>query len=68
MEAAILADGLGTRLRAAVPDLPKPMAAIAGRPFLEIVLASLARKGFCALFSLLGTLAEKSDFPLWRQL
>ena len=33
--AIILAGGLGTRLRSAVPDLPKPMAPIAGRPFLE---------------------------------
>jgi D-glycero-alpha-D-manno-heptose 1-phosphate guanylyltransferase len=32
--AIILAGGLGTRLRGAVPDLPKPMAPIAGRPFL----------------------------------
>ena len=30
----ILAGGLGTRLRVAVPDLPKPMAPIRGRPFL----------------------------------
>lgn len=34
IEAIILAGGLGTRLRSAVPDLPKPMAPIAGRPFL----------------------------------
>lgn len=33
--AIILAGGLGTRLRAAVPDLPKPMAPVAGRPFLS---------------------------------
>ncbi len=33
--AIILAGGLGTRLRGVVPDLPKPMAAINGRPFLE---------------------------------
>lgn len=33
--AIILAGGLGTRLRSAVPDLPKPMAPIGGRPFLE---------------------------------
>lgn len=32
--AIILAGGLGTRLRSAVPDLPKPMAPVAGRPFL----------------------------------
>ncbi len=33
--AIILAGGLGTRLRQAVPDLPKPMAPLDGRPFLE---------------------------------
>jgi D-glycero-alpha-D-manno-heptose 1-phosphate guanylyltransferase len=33
--AIVLAGGLGTRLRGAVPDLPKPMAPINGRPFLE---------------------------------
>ena len=33
--AVILAGGLGTRLKEAVPDLPKPMAPIRGRPFLE---------------------------------
>jgi D-glycero-alpha-D-manno-heptose 1-phosphate guanylyltransferase len=32
--AIVLAGGLGTRLRRAVPDLPKPMAPVAGRPFL----------------------------------
>lgn len=34
-EAIILAGGLGTRLRSVVSDLPKPMALIQGRPFLE---------------------------------
>ncbi len=33
--AIILAGGMGTRLRSAVPDLPKPMAPIDGRPFIE---------------------------------
>jgi D-glycero-alpha-D-manno-heptose 1-phosphate guanylyltransferase len=36
--AVILAGGLGTRLRGVVPDLPKPMAPISGRPFLEYQL------------------------------
>jgi len=36
--AVILAGGLGTRLRSAVPDLPKSMAPINGRPFLEYQL------------------------------
>ncbi|HEU5339294.1 MAG TPA: sugar phosphate nucleotidyltransferase [Sulfuricaulis sp.] len=38
MEAVILAGGLGSRLRDEVPDLPKPMAPINGRPFLEYLL------------------------------
>jgi len=36
--AIILAGGLGTRLRDAVPDVPKPMAPVNGRPFLEYQL------------------------------
>jgi D-glycero-alpha-D-manno-heptose 1-phosphate guanylyltransferase len=35
ISAVILAGGLGTRLRSTVPDLPKPMAPINGKPFLE---------------------------------
>lgn len=42
MEAIILAGGFGTRLQSALPDLAKPMAPIGGRPFLELLLASLA--------------------------
>lgn len=38
MEAVVLAGGLGTRLRSAVNDVPKPMAPIQGRPFLERLL------------------------------
>ena len=34
MDALILAGGMGTRLRSVVHDVPKPMADIAGRPFL----------------------------------
>lgn len=34
MDVIILAGGLGTRLRSAVPDLPKPMADVKGKPFL----------------------------------
>ena len=43
--AIILAGGLGTRLRTAVPDLPKPMAPVAGRPFLEYQLDYWIRQG-----------------------
>jgi D-glycero-alpha-D-manno-heptose 1-phosphate guanylyltransferase len=36
--AIILAGGMGTRLRSAVPDIPKPMAPINNKPFLEYQL------------------------------
>lgn len=38
IDVIILAGGLGTRLRDTVPDLPKPLAPINGRPFLDILL------------------------------
>lgn len=44
-EAIILAGGLGTRLRDAVPDLPKCMAPVAGRPFLFYVINYLRNQG-----------------------
>lgn len=44
-EAIILAGGLGTRLRAAVPDLPKCMAPVAGHPFLTYVIRFLLSQG-----------------------
>ena len=34
-KALILAGGFGTRLREVIKDVPKPMALIAGKPFLE---------------------------------
>ena len=59
MEAVVLAGGFGTRLKEVVPDLPKPMAPIAGRPFLEIMLQSLALKGFKRIILSLGYMADK---------
>jgi len=44
-DAIVLAGGLGTRLREAVKDLPKPMAPIRGKPFLGYLLDFLARQG-----------------------
>lgn len=59
MEAIVLAGGFGTRLAAVVSDVPKPMAPVAGRPFLEILLASLSRKGFRRVVLSLGHMADK---------
>lgn len=46
MKAIILAGGLGTRLRERVSDRPKPMAPVAGRPFLSYLLSRISRAGF----------------------
>ena len=45
-EAIILAGGLGTRLKEVVNDVPKVMAPVNGRPFLEYVLDYLERNIF----------------------
>lgn len=59
MEAIVLAGGFGTRLRPLVTNVPKPMAPIAGRPFLEFLLESLALKGFDHVVLSLGYMADK---------
>ena len=45
MEAIVLAGGFGTRLATRLQGVPKPMAPVAGRPFLEILLTQLQRAG-----------------------
>lgn len=54
----MLAGGLGTRLRPVVTDVPKPMASVGGRPFLEIVLAWLVRSGVQRVVLSVGHLAH----------
>jgi D-glycero-alpha-D-manno-heptose 1-phosphate guanylyltransferase len=53
-EAIILAGGLGTRLRDTVPDLPKCMAPVAGRPFLFHVINQLRSQGISKFIFSLG--------------
>jgi NDP-sugar pyrophosphorylase family protein len=45
LPAIVLAGGFGTRLAAVVSDVPKPMAPVAGKPFLERLLGRLAAQG-----------------------
>lgn len=59
MEAVVLAGGFGTRLRSVVADVPKPMAPVGGRPFLDYVLAGLARKGVTRTVLSVGFMSEK---------
>jgi D-glycero-alpha-D-manno-heptose 1-phosphate guanylyltransferase len=56
--AIILAGGLGTRLRSAVPDLPKCMAPVAGKPFLYYVIEHLTNQGVEHFIFSLGYMHE----------
>jgi D-glycero-alpha-D-manno-heptose 1-phosphate guanylyltransferase len=68
-EAIILAGGLGTRLRSAVPDLPKCMAPVAGKPFLHYVIGYLLKEGVDSIIFSLGYMHEviedfvKKNYP-----
>src|SRR2546423_4664933 len=57
-ECIILAGGLGTRLRSAVPDLPKCMAPVAGKPFLSYVIGHLRQQGIEKFIFALGYKSE----------
>jgi D-glycero-alpha-D-manno-heptose 1-phosphate guanylyltransferase len=52
--AIVLAGGFGTRLRSVVPDLPKPMAEVAGKPFLWWVLRRLEQQGIGDVYLSVG--------------
>lgn len=58
MEAIILAGGKGTRLRSVVSDLPKCMADIYGRPFLEIQLDYLISYGITRVVLSVGYMKD----------
>ena len=53
-EAIILAGGMGTRLRSAVPELPKCLAPVAGKPFLSYVINHLRLNGIGRIVFSLG--------------
>lgn len=57
-EAIILAGGLGTRLRDAVPDLPKCMAPVNGHPFIAYVIKKLQSQGISRFIFSLGYRSE----------
>lgn len=57
-EAIILAGGLGTRLREEVPDLPKCLAPVNGKPFLHYLIHFLQKAGIKKFIFSLGYKAE----------
>jgi D-glycero-alpha-D-manno-heptose 1-phosphate guanylyltransferase len=56
--AIILAGGLGTRLKDAVPDLPKCLAPVNGKPFLVYIIHHLTSQGVTHFIFSLGYLAD----------
>jgi D-glycero-alpha-D-manno-heptose 1-phosphate guanylyltransferase len=50
----ILSGGFGLRLRGVIGETPKPMARIAGRPFMELLLKQLKRHGFSRVILSVG--------------
>ncbi|MEI9981089.1 MAG: nucleotidyltransferase family protein [Edaphobacter sp.] len=58
-EAIILAGGKGTRLSTVVPNLPKPLAPIAGQPFLNYLLRQLGHQGIRKVYLSVGHLWER---------
>ena len=62
LTAVILAGGAGTRLRAAVADRPKPLAWVAGRPFVCHLLEKLEKAGVGR--TILATGHQAEQFPL----
>jgi len=56
--AVVLAGGFGTRVAHLLPGIPKPMARVAGKPFVEWVVRWLARQGIPKVLLSTGHLAE----------
>ena len=59
MKAIILLGGFGTRLKSVLPDLPKPMAPIADKPFLARLLDYLQTQGITSAIFSVHYLREK---------
>ncbi|MBL8825976.1 MAG: HAD-IIIA family hydrolase [Planctomycetaceae bacterium] len=58
-QAVIFCGGLGTRLRPLTNDLPKPMAPVLGRPFLDHLIEQLAESGIKRVLLLSGYRADQ---------
>lgn len=70
-EAVVLVGGMGTRLRGVVRDVPKPLAPVAGRPFLAWLLDGLASQGLrraVLATGYLGELVEAALGTVWHDM
>lgn len=58
MKALILAGGRGTRLQTVVSNVPKPMAPVCGKPFLDILLKELKKENVDSVILSTGYMSE----------
>jgi D-glycero-alpha-D-manno-heptose 1-phosphate guanylyltransferase len=70
VKAVLLVGGLGTRLRSVVPSAPKPLAAVGGKSFLDLLVRQLRNQGITDLVMCTGYLGEQvrtefGDGRLW---
>jgi NDP-sugar pyrophosphorylase family protein len=61
LKALLLVGGHGTRLRSVLTSVPKPLAPVGGRPFLELLVRQLALQGICKLVLCTGYRAEQIE-------
>lgn len=61
MEAIILSGGLGTRLSPVLKNLPKPMAPVSGRPFLDYILSWIACYRVSKIVFAAGYMSDKIE-------
>ena len=69
MQLLVLAGGFGTRLKSAVSSVPKPLAPVMGRPFLNFQMENWTSQGITDFIFLLHYEAKKIiDFiEIWQQ-
>ena len=59
--AVLLVGGMGTRLRSVVPSIPKPLASVGNKPFLDLVIRQLRAQGIRHLVMCTGYLADRIE-------
>jgi D-glycero-alpha-D-manno-heptose 1-phosphate guanylyltransferase len=59
--AVLLVGGMGTRLRSVVPSVPKPLAAVGDRSFLELLIRQIRYQGIRRIVMCTGFLAEQIE-------
>ncbi|HET8925039.1 MAG TPA: nucleotidyltransferase family protein [Candidatus Acidoferrum sp.] len=60
-KAVLLVGGMGTRLRSVVATMPKPLASVGDRPFLELLVRQLRHQGIRRLVLCTGYLAQEIE-------